>query len=326
MATTTIDARPENDKQYTAWGVLAWIGALHVGASLALLGLFYPGFFSWSAVAVCFFLHWVTGGLGITMTYHRLLTHRSFATRPKAFEYFLTILGCCASEGGAIGWVADHRRHHAFSDTDEDAHTPRRSFGWAHMFWFMTPDISSRHTPEYYQKWTPDLIKDKVHVFLDRWHLIFPIALFIGLYMIGGLPWLIWGGFLRTVLVLHCTWLVNSATHVWGYRTHETRDDSTNLWWVALITYGEGWHNNHHAYQTSARHGLAWWELDMTYMAIRGLSWVGLVDPKSIKMPKITRAKPAAAPAAPGRPVLVPQLVTKGLNGGDEPELAVAAN
>ena len=124
-----------------------------IGALLAL----NPAWFSWSGVAFCFLLHWLTGGIGICMTYHRLLTHRSFVTRPKALEYLLTAIGCCASEGGAIGWVADHRRHHAHSDTEEDAHTPRRSFGWAHMFWFMTPDVTSRHTPEYYKKWTPDL-------------------------------------------------------------------------------------------------------------------------------------------------------------------------
>ena len=205
--------------------------------------------------------------------------------RPKFFEYVLTAIGCCASEGGAIGWVADHRKHHAHSDTDEDAHTPRRSFGWAHMFWFMTPDVTSRHTPEYYRKWTPDLEADKVHVFLDKFHLIFPLLMFAGLYWAGGMSWLVWGGFLRTVLVLHSTWLVNSATHVWGYRTHDTRDDSTNLWWVAILTYGEGWHNNHHAYQTSARHGIAWWEVDMTYIAIKLLSYVGLAH--TIKMPKV---------------------------------------
>ena len=111
------------------------------------------------------------------------------------------------------------------------------------------------------------------------------------------MPWLVWGCFVRSVLVLHTTWLVNSATHVWGYRTHETRDNSTNLWWVALLTYGEGWHNNHHAYQTSARHGLRWWEVDMTYMAIRLMSMVGLAH--SLKLPKPRRHRPSRP--RPGR-------------------------
>ncbi len=322
MATTTTNT-PETSNGYIAWGPLIWIGALHVGALLAL----FPGNFSWSGVALLFILHWLTGGVGICMTYHRLLTHRSFVCRPKAFEYLLTIIGCCASEGGAIGWVADHRRHHAHSDTDEDAHTPRRSFGWAHMFWFMTPDITSRHTPEYYRKWTPDLERDKVHVFLDKNHLIFPLLLFVGLYLVGnlfspklGMSWLVWGGFLRTVLVLHATWLVNSATHVWGYRTHETRDDSTNLWWVAIVTYGEGWHNNHHAFQTSARHGTAWWEIDMTYMAIKALSWVGLVH--TIKMPKVANV---VSPLEI-RPLDLEARVHDASHKDEEPELATAAN
>ncbi len=124
------------------------------------------------------------------------------------------------------------------------------------------------HSPKYYQKWAPDLYRDPVHRWIDTYHIIFPILLFVGLYAAGGMSWLVWGGFVRSVFVLHSTWLVNSATHMWGYRSHPTRDDSTNLWWVALLTYGEGWHNNHHAFQTSARHGLRWWEVDMTYIAI----------------------------------------------------------
>jgi stearoyl-CoA desaturase (delta-9 desaturase) len=236
------------------------------------------------------------------MTYHRLLTHRSFAVRPKALEYLLTIIGCCASEGGAIGWVADHRKHHAHSDDDDDVHSPKRGFGWAHMFWWMTPDITSVHTSDYYAKWAPDLARDRVHRILDRIHFLFPLASFVALYAIGGMPWLVWGGFMRSVLVLHTTWLVNSATHVWGYRTHETRDTSTNLWWVGLLAYGEGWHNNHHAFQTSARHGNRWWEFDATYWVIRGLSLVGLAY--AIKLPKTSKAAKGgldaeAAPKAP---------------------------
>jgi sn-1 stearoyl-lipid 9-desaturase len=288
MTTKTIDHPPTAG---IAWGPVLWILALHMGALLA----FVPAYFSWSALAVCLFLHWLTGGIGICMTYHRLLTHRSFATRPRWLEYVLTAIGCAASEGGPIGWVADHRRHHAHSDEELDLHSPNRGFGWAHMFWWMTPDITSIHTPEYYAKWAPDLTKDRAQVWLDKYHIIFPVLLGVALYAIGGMPWLVWGCFVRSVLVLHTTWLVNSATHVWGYRSHETRDSSTNLWWVALLTYGEGWHNNHHAFQTSARHGLRWWEVDMTYWGIKLMSWVGLAH--SIKLPKITRLGGAAKAA-----------------------------
>ena len=291
-----------------AWAALLWIGALHLGALLA----FVPAFFTWKALLLCVILHWVTGGLGITLTYHRLLTHRSFAFRPRVLEYLFTIVGCCASEGGAIGWVADHRKHHAHSDEEDDVHSPNRGFGWAHMFWWMTPDITAIHTDDYYAKWAPDLNRDPIHRFLDRWHFVFTILSAIGLYCWGGMPFLVWGFFVRSVTVLHTTWLVNSATHVWGYRTHETRDRSTNLWWVALLTFGEGWHNNHHAHQTSARHGMQWWEIDVTWWAIRGLQLVGLAH--SVKLPKVTRASYAPAKAA------------RQEFGGEERELVAAAN
>ena len=220
------------------------------------------------------------------------------------------MIGCAASEGGPIGWVADHRRHHAHSDEEDDVHSPNKGFGWAHMFWFMTPDVTSRHTPEYLQKWAPDLYRDRVLRFLDRTHLAYVILPGVALGLVGGMPWLVWGFFLRSVLVLHTTWLVNSATHVWGYRSHETRDKSTNLWWVALLTYGEGWHNNHHAFQTSARHGMRWWELDMTYMAIRFMAALGLVT--NIKLPKITRASATRVQPAKKK---------RQRQSGEEPEL-----
>lgn len=309
MSTTLTSPVP----QKIAWAPLLWIGALHVGALLA----FNPSYFTWQALGVCIFLHWLTGGIGICMTYHRLLTHRSFATRPRALEYLLAMIGCCASEGGPIGWVSDHRRHHAHSDEADDVHSPNRGFGWAHMFWWMTPDITSDHTPEYYRRWAPDLYKDPVLRTIDKYFILCPLAMFAALYAIGGMPWLVWGGFVSTVLVLHTTWLVNSATHIWGYRSHETRDRSTNLWWVALLTYGEGWHNNHHAFQTSARHGLRWWEIDPTYIAIRGLSLVGITY--AIKLPKAAKLQPAK-PAQPGANPSQQDTVS------DEPELAVASN
>ena len=277
---TTSVTRPE--PAGIAWASLIWIGGIHLGALLA----FVPGNFSWLALAVCLALHWLTGGVGICMTYHRLLTHRSFAIRPRWLEYVLTVIGCCASEGGAIGWVADHRKHHAHSDDELDVHSPNRGFGWAHMFWWMTPDITSGHTSDYYRKWAPDLYRDPVHRFLDRFHIIFPVLMFAGLYALGGMSMLVWGGFVRSVGVLHATWLVNSATHIWGYRTYQTQDTSTNLWWVAVLTFGEGWHNNHHAFQTSARHGLRWWEIDTTYWTIRLLSVVRLAH--SVKRPRTT--------------------------------------
>ena len=279
-----------------AWGPVLWVAALHAGALLA----FIPAYFTWRALLVALALHWLTGGVGICLAYHRLLTHRSFATRPKWLEYALTALGCCASEGGPIGWVAAHRQHHAHSDDEHDLHSPGHGFGWAHMRWWMARDGGARHTPAYQRKWAPDLARDPVHRALDRLHLGFPLLLLAGLYAVGGLPWLIWGGFVRSVAVLHSTWLVNSAAHVWGYRTYATRDRSTNLWWVALLCYGEGWHNNHHAAPTSARHGLRWWELDMTYGAIRVLAALGLA--RGVKLPGPPPATPSPPKGRPGGP------------------------
>jgi fatty-acid desaturase len=293
MTTSTTTTQPESAG--LAWPSLIWIGLLHVGALLA----FVPAYFTWQALLLCLVLHWVTGGLGITLTYHRLLTHRSFEVRPRWLEYVMTTIGCSASEGGAIGWVADHRAHHAHSDEPEDVHSPNRGFAWAHMLWWMTPDVTTIHTEEYYKKWAPDLLKDPVHRWIDKYFILFPLAGAVALYAIGGMPYLVWGFFVRSVLVLHATWLVNSATHVWGYRTHDTRDTSTNLWWVAIVTYGEGWHNNHHAFQTSARHGIRWWEFDMTYITIKLMSYLGMA--RNIKMPKLTHAAPIVSPKMVGK-------------------------
>ena len=160
------------------------------------------------------------------------------------------------------------------------------------MLWWLTPEGRHRAHPEYYRRWAPDLAKDPVLMFLDKYHFVFPLLTAGILYAIGGMPYMVWGSFVATVTVLHSTWFVNSATHVWGYMTHATRDDSTYLWWVALLTYGEGWHNNHHSFQTSARHGLRWWEIDMTYIGIKLMSLVGLTH--SIKLAKVAKAAPEA--------------------------------
>ena len=210
---------------------------------------------------------------------------------------------------------------------------PSAGFAWAHMLWWMTPDITSVHTDEYYARWAPDLVKDPVHRFLDSYHFVFPILSAIGLYAVGGMPFLVWAFFVRSVAVLHTTWLVNSATHMWGYRSHETRDTSRNNWWVGLMAYGEGWHNNHHAFQVSARHGMRWWEIDVTYWTICALKAVGIAY--DVKLPKITRA--SYAPAANGNgngnghatakasATAKPQMASVS-RGDEEPELVGAAN
>ena len=256
------------------WPHILWWGVVQAGVVLA------PFTFSWSGLVVCLALY-LAAGLGVTMGYHRLLTHRSFRT-PRPVEYLLTVMGALANQGGPLQWVAIHRVHHQHSDADGDPHSPRDGVWWAHLLWWM-PHAPALDEPARYERYVPDMARDPVHRFLQRWNIALPLVLAGLLLVLGeaagvGLSWLVWGMFVRTTLLLHATWFVNSATHLWGYRSYATRDRSTNLWWVALLTLGEGWHNNHHAFPRSARHSLCWWELDMTYGFIRFLGLVGLAS------------------------------------------------
>lgn len=252
------------------WGTVTWILLMHVGALLA------PWTFTRPALFLFLLLTWVTGGLGICLGYHRLLTHRSFRV-PKFLEYVFTFAGGLAGEGGPISWTAAHRLHHGRSDKPGDPHSPMKSFLWAHMLWCMT---FSREIDEYdsYVRYTRDLARDPIHRFLNRTHGIWLVTLAALLWIWGGWPFLVWGVFVRSVFVYHCTWLVNSAAHTWGYQSFKTGDRSTNNWWVALLSFGEGWHNNHHVFQGSARHGLKWWEFDATFLTIRILSFLKLAS------------------------------------------------
>jgi sn-1 stearoyl-lipid 9-desaturase len=242
----------------------------HLGAAAALF------FFTWKAFFVALVLWWISAGPGIGMGYHRLLTHRSYKT-PKWVEYFLTICATLTLEGGPIFWVATHRMHHQFSDHEGDPHSPRDGKWWAHMGWILL-GRSMHHDTQTLARYVPDLAKDKFHVWITKYNYLPVIALAIVLFAIGGLPFLTWGIFLRTVVGLHATWLVNSATHSWGSRRFVTRDLSTNSWWVALLTWGEGWHNNHHAHPVSARHGLKWYEIDFNWYGIWALQKLKLAS------------------------------------------------
>jgi sn-1 stearoyl-lipid 9-desaturase len=250
------------------WVTSFFMFALHVGAVAALF------FFTWKALIVAVVLWWISGSLGIGMGYHRLLTHRGYKT-PKWVEYLLTLCGSLALEGGPIPWVATHRIHHKHSDRDGDPHSPRDGKWWAHMGWVLMGK-SMHHDSSTLARYVPDLAKDKFHIWITKYHYVPIVVLGIALLALGGLSFLLWGIFLRTVVGLHATWLVNSATHVWGSRRFATRDTSTNNWWVALLTFGEGWHNNHHAHPTSARHGLKWYEIDLNWYGIWILKKIGL--------------------------------------------------
>ena len=271
------------------WDSVIAFTALHI---MSIVALFH---FNWQAFWVFFALQWITGGLGICLCFHRLLTHRSFELW-KPLEYALAICGCLAWQNGPIKWVAIHRLHHARSDQPNDPHSPTKSFWWAHMGWLFSFD-EELDDYDRYRAYAPDLAKDPVYRFLNSTHGLYQVILGVILYAWGGLPFLLWGLFFRTVFMWHATWLVNSAAHVWGYRTWASQDQSTNNWFVALLTYGEGWHNNHHAFPRSAAHGLRWWEVDLTHMTVRLLSLAGLAT--NIQIPSVEQRKRLArAPAA----------------------------
>jgi len=253
------------------------MAGFHVGA-LAAFAVPDTG-----AILTAVILYCAAGMLGIGMGYHRLLTHRGYKTFTW-LEYVLTWCGTLALEGGPIFWVATHRIHHQHSDREGDPHTPREGTWWAHAGWIISGE-GLHHDAAVLAKYVPDLARDRVHVWLSTWHWTSNVLVGIALLAYGGIPYVLWGIFLRTTVGLHATWLVNSATHKWGSRRFATRDDSTNNWWVALLTFGEGWHNNHHAHPTSARHGLAWYEIDCNWLGIRALQSLGLVW--DIKQPRV---------------------------------------
>ncbi len=249
--------------------------------------------FTWTNLFAALALYWVAGGLGISMGYHRLHTHRGFKTF-KPFEYFLAICGTLTLEGGPIFWVAIHRLHHQYSDQSEDPHTPRVSGFWAHLGWILFGQAHHNDTARM-ARYAPDLAKEPFYRWLTTYHWVPLTVLGFTLLAIGGWGLVNWAIFLRVVLGLHSTWLVNSATHLWGRRRFATKDDSRNSWWVALLTFGEGWHNNHHAHPTSARHGLAWYELDVTWIQLRLLQALGLVwDVRVAKIKGTPEAEVAA--------------------------------
>lgn len=265
------------------WPVAGWMLAMHVGAVAAFW------FFTWPAFITFLFLHWVTACLGITLGFHRLLTHGSFVV-PRPLKYFFSMCGMLSAEGSPLMWVANHRKHHALSDQEGDPHTPNDGFWWSHMFWFYPLNSRAVETA-HFKRWAPDIYKDPVQRFLHRIFPLFSPLVGVGLYAFGqyffsqGWSFVMWGLCARMVVCYHCTWFVNSATHVWGYRNYHTSDRSRNLWWVAILSYGEGWHNNHHAHQRLAKHGHRWYEIDPTYMVIWTLKKLGLAKDVQDKLP-----------------------------------------
>ena len=277
------ELKAAKDQLGVNWANVIFLIVAHVAAVAALF------FWSWPALITAVVLYWVGGSLGIGMGYHRLLTHRGYKV-PKPVEYFLAICGTLALEGGPIQWVVTHRIHHAHTDRAGDPHTPRDGGWWAHVGWILW-GTAQNHDEATLARYAPDLLKDRFYHWLNRFYYVPLLIVGIGLFVFGGWSVVLWGVFLRVTLALHTTWLVNSATHLWGKKRFETGDDSRNTWWVALLTFGEGWHNNHHAHPTSARHGLHWYEIDLNWLGIRALQLLGLAH--SIKRLRFDRAASA---------------------------------
>lgn len=252
----------------------AVIAAYHVGALIA------PFFFNWTAFAGFLVMYFITGCLGITLSYHRQLSHRSFKT-PKWLEYTLAYCGVLAAQGDPTEWVSSHRYHHLHCDTPKDPHTPYEGFWWSHAGWLLDNDATIERVGD--RSNANDMAKQPFYNWIQKtypWHIGLSAAL---AFVVGGLPMFLWAVCFRTVWVYHITWAVNSVAHVWGSQEWNTGDLSRNNWPVGILAFGEGWHNNHHAFEFSARHGLKWWQVDMTWGIIWALKTVGLAT--AVKLP-----------------------------------------
>lgn len=288
----------------TCHGQILWLYALPMAIfHLAALTAFIPWFFSWTGL-ILMVVTVPLYGLGITLVYHRLLAHRSLRV-PKWLEHAFVLYAQCSLQDTPAKWVAIHRLHHLHPDEQPDPHSPLVSFFWSHVGWLLYYNAGTRNGATM-QKYAHDLLEDPFYMRLERTWL--SIWIYIGhavLYFVAGLAigWAIsgnywngvqfgaslfvWGVLVRTILVWHITWSVNSLTHLFGYRNFETGENSRNNWFVGIIALGEGWHNNHHNDPAGATVWHRWWEVDVTYCVITLLKWVGLatdvVPPKHVR-------------------------------------------
>ena len=285
------------------WSYLAVVGFYHLLALLACL----PCLFSWTGVVLAVLGLYVFGTLGINLCYHRLLTHRGLSC-PPWLEHTLAILGVCCLQGTPARWVAIHRRHHQHADEQDDPHSPLVNFFWGHIGWMLVENDDLQGLGMF-ERYSRDILRDRFLRGLERHHGWVVLASWLMFYFGGfaaemvkggtvmqamrfGASVVLWGVFVRTVAVWHITWSVNSVTHRWGYRNYATDEASRNNIFVALISNGEGWHNNHHADPRSARHGHRWWEFDVTYLTIRVFAMCGLVRKVVMPNPRLVAAGP----------------------------------
>ena len=243
--------------------------ALYWTIHVASLGIFVTGADP-TALALFAATFWVRV-FGITGGYHRYFAHKSYRTS-RAFQFVLALLGASATQKGPLWWAGLHRRHHRYADAPGDVHSPRQGFYYAHQGWIFDPRWTA--TP---LELIPEFARHRELRWLNLHHYVPPLLLALGCFAIGGWSGLFWGFCLSTTLLWHVTYSVNSVAHLWGRRPYATPDTSRNNWLVALLTLGEGWHNNHHHYMASARQGFRWWEIDVTYYVLRGLAALGLI-------------------------------------------------
>ncbi|KAB8030759.1 acyl-CoA desaturase [Fluviispira multicolorata] len=271
------------------WRNFIWITAVHIiGLTLCWF------YFTWQALIVFLVMHYLTGMVGITFGFHRLLSHKGFKTN-SFIQNFAAFCGTLACQGGPISWVGQHRVHHAFSDTKYDPHDMNLGFWHSHIGFIFNRRADLNDVAEV-SHYCPDIARVKYFMFLEKNMILIQVIVGLSLFALGGvlggatgfdwynaMSFIIWGVFLRLVSGYHVTWFVNSATHKWGTRPHNTNDDSRNNWWVGILAFGEGWHNNHHAQPRAARHGWEWWQFDQTWIMISTLKTLGFIT--DLKLP-----------------------------------------
>jgi stearoyl-CoA desaturase (Delta-9 desaturase) len=272
---------------------------LHVAA--VVTPFFVP--ITWTAVGLCLFFYFLRM-FGITGVYHRYFAHRSYKTS-RWFQFVLAWIGCSAMQKGPLWWAGHHRHHHKYSDEEDDPHSPIvRTFWWAHVGWVISGRF--RRAPEGSMKDFEDYPELRLLDSIFTW--VPGITVAVLCYLIGGWSGVVWGFLVGTVMLYHATFLVNSVCHLFGRRRYQTTDRSKNCWWAALLTMGEGWHNNHHHYQSCARQGFKWWEVDVTYYVIRLLGAMGLVwdirEPteKALNSNLVDEAPTPLSPSLPSPP------------------------
>ncbi|HVW04030.1 MAG TPA: acyl-CoA desaturase [Vicinamibacterales bacterium] len=249
-------------KRYDLGAMLPFL-FLHASVLLVLTVPFSLSMIAWLAGSYFLRMFGVTGG------YHRYFSHRAYKLN-RFWQFCFAFLAQTSGQKGALWWAAHHRDHHLYSDRKEDLHSPvHEGFWWSHLGWILSDEYD-----HYDPKRIADLVKYPELRWLDKYHLVPTILYGAAIYYIGGYAAFVWGYLVATVVLYHGTFLINSLAHIWGTRRFATPDESRNNFWLALVTLGEGWHNNHHFFMSSTRQGIRWWEIDITYYTLKMLSWI----------------------------------------------------